>query len=162
MGDYSDMVLFCKRCPQQRPICQALLYPNSGGNTSAFRFQIAPQIPATHHLTLPLVLNLIFPLMRVTILVVLAFQTLVQLRPTQSTRSAHQSSHPEVSFFFCYGEKRLLQTQWSRKCCETCSIKIRKQEKPKWKVDQLLRKELTYIHSNLKVNHHLEMLKWSR
>lgn len=60
------MVLFCERCHQQRLICQALLFPNSVGNTSAFRsFQIAPKIPATHHLTLPpLVLNLIFPLTR--------------------------------------------------------------------------------------------------
>lgn len=102
------MVLFCERCHQQRLICQALRNPNSVGNTSAFRsFQIAPQIPATHHLTLPLVLNLIFPLTGVTILVVLAFQPLNQLQPTQSTRSAHQSPHltqKKYAFFLhtCY------------------------------------------------------------
>lgn len=67
------MVLFCEGCHQQDLICLALLlYPNSAGNTSAFRsFQIAPQIPATHQLTLPLLLNLIFPLTGVTVLVVL-------------------------------------------------------------------------------------------
>lgn len=45
---------FCpvRDVPQQRLICQALLYPNSAGNTPAFRsFQKAPQIPATHPLT---------------------------------------------------------------------------------------------------------------
>ena len=76
------MVLFSERCHRQGLICQALLYPDSVGNTSAFRsFQIAPQIPATHHLPLPLVLNLIFPLTGVTILVVLAFQPLDQHSP---------------------------------------------------------------------------------
>lgn len=40
------MVLSCKGCPQQRLICQALLYPNSAGNTPAFRsFQKAPPNP---------------------------------------------------------------------------------------------------------------------
>lgn len=39
------MVLSCKGCPQ-RLICQALLYPNSAGNTPAFRsFQKAPPNP---------------------------------------------------------------------------------------------------------------------
>lgn len=82
--DYWDMVLFWEGCHQQRLICEALLYPNSVGNTSAFRsFQKAApsQIPATHHLTLPLVLNLIFPPTQVNILVVLALQPLDQLSP---------------------------------------------------------------------------------
>lgn len=40
------MVLSCEGCPQQRLICQALLYPNSAGNTPAFRsFQKAPPNP---------------------------------------------------------------------------------------------------------------------
>lgn len=74
-GDYRDMVLFCERFHQQDLICQALLYPKSVGNTSAFRwFLTAPQIRTNHHLTLPLVLDLIFPLTGVTtILVVLVF-----------------------------------------------------------------------------------------
>lgn len=78
------MVLFGEGCHQQRLICEALLYPNSVGNTSAFRsFQkaVPSQIPATHHLTLPLVLNLIFPPTQVNILVVLALQPLDQLSP---------------------------------------------------------------------------------
>lgn len=62
---------FCQQCHQQGLICQALLYQNLVGNTSAFRsIQTSPQIPVTHHLTLPLMLNLIFPLTGVAILVV--------------------------------------------------------------------------------------------
>lgn len=77
------MVLFCERCHQQG---LALLYSNSLGNASvSTSVQIALQIPATHHLTFPLVLNLIFPMNGVTILVVLDFQPLDQFHPFQST-----------------------------------------------------------------------------
>lgn len=121
------MVLFCERCHQQRLICQALLYPNSVGNTSAFRsFQIAPQIPATHHLTLPpLVLNLIFPLTRVTILVVLAFQPLDQLQPTRPAQSAHPSTHRtqdevRVLFFTRYNKAAWRATADQVDTCLSC------------------------------------------
>lgn len=78
-------------------------------------FQIAPQIPATHHLTLPLVLNLIFPLTGVTILVVSAFRPLDQLRPTKSAvclASKRTSEHKEMRHKAQSTRHRAQGTRW--------------------------------------------------
>lgn len=69
-----------------------------------------PKIPATHHLPLPLVLNLIFPLTGVTILVVFRFSatgpTQTTVCPTSTQRADTRRTH---SFSYQYSQSRSLR-----------------------------------------------------